>query len=154
MAEYVVSLAEDLLEVEALTLQRCLAGLLNPDVDISTVAAPLTEADAADSSGIMAVAPLNDSREVAYARDFARVQAGGQATPAWLNSAIHAFKRAALERFAEMPQSAREKERSIEMMRALDAGMRVAVVRIDRAPFRVDTLAGLEEARRMMKDTQ
>jgi 3-deoxy-manno-octulosonate cytidylyltransferase (CMP-KDO synthetase) len=51
-----------------------------------------------------------------------------------------------------LPQSPREKERSLEQMRALDNGMKIAVVKVDSVPLGVDTHADLERARNLLKD--
>ena len=53
------------------------------------------------------------------------------AAPHWHHIGIYAYRRESLERFVSLPQSAREKERSLEQMRALDNGMKIAVVQVD-----------------------
>jgi 3-deoxy-manno-octulosonate cytidylyltransferase (CMP-KDO synthetase) len=50
-----------------------------------------------------------------------------------------------------LPLSKLEDERKLEQMRALENGMRIAVVRVDTVPLGVDTPADLEVARRMLK---
>ena len=52
---------------------------------------------------------------------------------------------------SKLPVSEREAERKLEQMRALDNGMKIAVVRVDSVPLGVDTPADLEAARRMLK---
>ena len=52
-----------------------------------------------------------------------------------------------------LPVSAREAERKLEQMRALDDGMRIVVVRVDTVPLGVDTPHELETARRMLRKT-
>ena len=47
--------------------------------------------------------------------------------------------------------SAREAERKLEQMRAMDNGMRIVVVRVDTVPLGVDTPSELETARRMLR---
>jgi 3-deoxy-manno-octulosonate cytidylyltransferase (CMP-KDO synthetase) len=56
-----------------------------------------------------------------------------------------------LERFVRLKPSERENSRRLEQMRALDAGMSIAVARVDTAPFGVDTPADLERARAAFK---
>ena len=60
-------------------------------------------------------------------------------------------RRSALERFVKLSVSANEEERQLEQMRALDNGMKIAVVRVDSLPLGVDTPADLEAARLMLK---
>lgn len=150
---HVVNLQGDLPTIDPLAVRRCLAGLTNSSVDISTVAAPIHDAADRDNPNIVkAIAPLSDEREVAFARDFVRVLAPDHVPPHWHHIGIYAYHRAALERFVSLPPSEREKERSLEQMRALDNGMKIAVVRVDSTPLGVDTPADLEQARRLLKD--
>ena len=150
--EYVVNLQGDLPTIDPLSVQRCLAGLTNVSVDIATIAAAITEeADVANPNIVKAIVPLEGDREVAYARDFVRVVDAEMKAPFWHHIGVYAYHRSSLERFVKLPVSAREKERSLEQMRALDNGMRIAVVKVDTVPLGVDTPADLELARRMLK---
>ena len=151
---YVVNLQGDLPTIDPLSIRRCLAGLTNETVDISTVATEIhTDEDRANPNIVKAIAPLGETREVAFARDFVRNLGPEHAAPHWHHIGIYAYRREALERFVALPQSAREKERSLEQMRALDNGMKIAVVQVDSNPLGVDTPQDLEIARRLLKDT-
>jgi 3-deoxy-manno-octulosonate cytidylyltransferase (CMP-KDO synthetase) len=150
--DYVVNLQGDLPTIDALAIRRCLAGLMNESVDIATVAAPVdSEADIANPNIVKVIAPLGGRREVAYARDFVRTVGPGHAPPFWHHVGIYAYRRAALERFVALPVSEREASRRLEQLRALDNGMRIAVVQVDSVPLGVDTPAELEQARHMLK---
>lgn len=150
--EYVVNLQGDLPTIDPLAVQRCLAGLTNPSVDISTIAAPITdEADIANPNIVKAIAPLSDEREVAYARDFVRDVGPEYDAPFWHHIGVYAYRRDALKRFVKAPVSTREQRRKLEQMRALDNDMKIAVVRVDSVPLGVDTPRELELARRALK---
>jgi 3-deoxy-manno-octulosonate cytidylyltransferase (CMP-KDO synthetase) len=149
----VVNLQGDLPTIDPITIRRCLAGLTNDSVDISTVATEIHRDEDRDNPHIVkAIAPLGAAREVAFARDFVRVLGADHAAPHWHHIGIYAYKRASLERFVKLPQSVREKERSLEQMRALDNGMKIAVVQVDSNPLGVDTPHDLDMARRLLKD--
>jgi 3-deoxy-manno-octulosonate cytidylyltransferase (CMP-KDO synthetase) len=149
---YVVNVQGDLPTIEPLAIQRCLAGLVNDPVDISTIAAEITDpADLANPNIVKAIAPLGAMREVAYARDFVRTLSADHAPPYWHHIGVYAFKRDALASFVSLPVSAGEAERKLEQMRALENGMRICVVKVDSVPLGVDTPADLEVARRMLK---
>ena len=150
--EYVVNLQGDLPTIDSLSIQRCLAGLTNEAADISTIAAKIArDEDVANPNIVKAVAPLSDEREVAFARDFLRSVGPEHSPPYWHHIGVYAYKRAVLERFVSLPVSEREAERKLEQMRAMDNGMRIAVVRVDTVPLGVDTPAELETARRMLR---
>jgi 3-deoxy-manno-octulosonate cytidylyltransferase (CMP-KDO synthetase) len=149
----VVNLQGDLPTIEALSVQRCLAGLTNDLVDIATVAAEIrNSAEVANSNVVKAVAPLGPDREVAFARDFLRLLGPEHQPPYWHHIGIYAYRRETLEKFVKLPPSVREKDRALEQMRALDNGMKIAVVRVDGVPLGVDSPADLEAARAALKE--
>jgi 3-deoxy-manno-octulosonate cytidylyltransferase (CMP-KDO synthetase) len=150
--KFVVNLQGDLPTIDALSIQRCLAGLVNDIADISTIAARIeTEEDVANPNIVKAITPLSDDREVAFARDFVRKVGPEHGPPYWHHIGVYAYRRAALEQFVSLPVSSREAERKLEQMRALDNGMRIVVVRVDTVPLGVDTPHELELARRMLR---
>ncbi|MFZ5672022.1 MAG: 3-deoxy-manno-octulosonate cytidylyltransferase [Pseudomonadota bacterium] len=149
---FIVNLQGDLPTVTPLDVQRCLGGLVNETIDISTIAAPITDAaDVANPNIVKAIAPLSEEREVAFARDFQRLPGPELGPRFWHHIGIYAYRRESLERFVKLPQSEREIDRRLEQMRALDNGMSIAVVRVDSVPLGVDTPADLEAARQMLK---
>jgi 3-deoxy-manno-octulosonate cytidylyltransferase (CMP-KDO synthetase) len=150
--EYIVNLQGDLPTIDALSIQRCLAGLVNEAADISTIAAMIEDkADVANPNIVKAIAPLSDEREVAFARDFVREVGPEHQPPYWHHIGVYAYRRPVLEKFVTLPVSAREAERRLEQMRAMDNDMRIVVVRVDTVPLGVDTPAELEIARRMLR---
>ena len=149
---FIVNLQGDLPTVTPLDVQRCLGGLVNETIDISTIAAPITdEADVGNPNIVKAIAPLSDEREVAFARDFQRLPGPDLGPRFWHHIGIYAYRRESLERFVKLPQSEREIDRRLEQMRALDNGMSIAVVLVDSVPLGVDTPADLDAARQMLK---
>ena len=150
--DYVVNLQGDLPTIDTLSIRRCLAGLLNEAADISTIAALIDDAeDVANPNIVKAISPLGEEREVAFARDFVRNAGPEHQPPFWHHIGLYAYRRPVLERFGALPVSAREAERKLEQMRALDNGMRIVVVRVDTVPLGVDTPEDLETARRMLR---
>lgn len=128
--------------VPGLDLSRCLAGLINKEVDFATLAA-------ADGKGrVKAVARLSAEREVAYLRDLAPLVLGEDA---YAHVPVIAWRREALEKFATLAASPREQAVASEIPRALAAGLRCAAVKVDSTPLTVDTASDLETIRRLMK---
>jgi 3-deoxy-manno-octulosonate cytidylyltransferase (CMP-KDO synthetase) len=64
---------------------------------------------------------------------------------------IYAYRRDALARFVRLPPSPLETREKLEQLRALEAGMSIAVARVDSAPLSVDTPEDLEFARKIIK---
>ena len=63
---------------------------------------------------------------------------------------LYAYRRAALQRFVSLPEATLEKVEKLEQLRALAAGMTIAVKLVDTEPFGVDTPADLEKARQVL----
>jgi 3-deoxy-manno-octulosonate cytidylyltransferase (CMP-KDO synthetase) len=149
---FIVNLQGDLPAIDPAAIAACLAPLADRQVDIATLASEIRDPEeAANPNVVKAVADLGRDRPTAMARDFLRdIDSAGDG-PHWHHIGIYAFRRAALERFVRLAPSEREKARRLEQMRALDAGMRIAVARVDTAPFGVDTPADLERARAAFK---
>jgi 3-deoxy-manno-octulosonate cytidylyltransferase (CMP-KDO synthetase) len=149
--EFIVNLQGDLPTLDAAAIGICLAPLEDETVDIATLASEILDAEEARNPNVVkAIAGLGFDHPVAMASDFRRDiddDAGPHSGPHWHHIGIYAFRRAALERFVLLPPSEREKSRRLEQLRALDAGMTIAVARVDTAPFGVDTPADLERAR-------
>jgi 3-deoxy-manno-octulosonate cytidylyltransferase (CMP-KDO synthetase) len=146
--DVVINLQGDLPSLPPSFLHAVLAPLADPLVDISTLVAPVGSAEeAASSSVVKAVCAFADGCDIAPALYFSRVTVPGGQGPLWHHIGIYAYRRAALARFVKLPPSRLELREKLEQLRALEAGMRIAVARVDHAPFGVDTPADLARAR-------
>lgn len=133
---HILVLPCNLVVIDALSLRRCLAGLSNRNVDGATLAGP------ADAESIWRLdAPLDGEREVAWLRGLTQDENAATIIP------VYAWHRSALEKFAAAPQG----PVAHELAHALDAGLRIAAVKVDIAPLNVNTAQDLETLRRLMK---
>lgn len=117
-------------------------------VDIVTLACAITREEEKDAQSVVKMVPGAAREGWVEAADFVRGRAAAE--PMYHHIGVYAYRRAALERFVGLPPSARERERKLEQMRALDAGMRIACVLVDTVPLGVDTPEDLERAREML----
>ncbi len=95
-----------------------------------------------------AACAFDGGRAVAPALYFSRVPIPWGDGPRWHHIGIYAFRRPALAQFVALPEAPLERRESLEQLRALEAGMRIACARVEHAPFGVDTQDDLERARR------
>jgi 3-deoxy-manno-octulosonate cytidylyltransferase (CMP-KDO synthetase) len=63
---------------------------------------------------------------------------------------LYAYRRDALARFVALPPSGLERRESLEQLRALEAGMRIAVALVDSVPLGVDTAQDLARVRALL----
>ena len=81
----------------------------------------------------------------------AAIPVGGH--PLWHHIGVYGWRRAALARFVNLPPSPLEQAEKLEQLRALEAGMAIAIGRVDAAPSGVDTAADLAAARQRLTKT-
>lgn len=117
--------------------------------DIATLAAEIdAAADYDNPSVVKPVVAWQGAR--GRALYFTRTRAPSGDGPLFHHIGIYAFTRDALARFVALPPSPLEKREKLEQLRALEAGMRIDVARVDSVPLSVDTPADLEKARKLL----
>ncbi len=150
--DVVVNLQGDLPTIPPEQLRAVVAPLSDPDVDIGTLVAPIeSDEEAASPSIVKAACAFDRGRAVSPALYFSRAPIPAGDGPRWHHVGVYAYRRAALARFVALPESPLERRERLEQLRALEAGMRIACARVDRAPFGVDTFEDLERARAILK---
>lgn len=149
--DVVVNLQGDFPTVAPDALRLVVGPLSDPATDIATLVAPIeTAEEAALTSVVKAACVFAPGCDVAHALYFSRAAVPSGAGPLWHHIGIYAYRRAALDRFVSLPESLLERRETLEQLRALEAGMRIACTRIAHGPFGVDTPADLARARVML----
>ncbi len=147
----VVNVQGDLPTLPPEYLRTCANALVRTGADIATLAAPIrTEEELKNPNVVKVIAPLA-WEEVALAEDFVRDLPQDHQGPTFHHIGIYAYRREALLRFVRLPPSLRERKHRLEQLRAMDAGMKIAVARVAQAPFGVDTPAELEYVRQQVE---
>lgn len=164
----VINCQGDLPALDPAQLQAAAAAL--PGHDIATLAAPIAdEADRANPAVVKAVVAWEpDGRKgrapsataghqtnqgegrIGRALYFSRATVPAGPGDHFYHVGLYAYTRAALERFVALPPSPLEQREKLEQLRALEAGMTIAVARVDAVPLSVDTPEDLEHARKML----
>lgn len=153
-AEIVVNVQGDFPTIVPDNIRDVLPPLSDPAVDIATLAAAIhTEEEATNPNVVKAVgspvkgAPGGRRMRALY---FTRATAPHGKGPRYHHIGLYAYRRAALERFVNLPPSPLELQEKLEQLRALEAGMRIDITIVDTVPRGVDTAADLETARRIL----
>jgi len=150
----VVNVQGDLPMLDPGAIRTALVGLAEPETDIATLAAVITDPAAlADTSVNKVVAGFVDPLLPARALYFSKAAVPWGDGPHYEHIGLYAYRRAALERFVGLPRGVLELRERLEQLRALEAGMRISVSLIDpaRLGVQVDTPADLDRARRLMQ---
>jgi 3-deoxy-manno-octulosonate cytidylyltransferase (CMP-KDO synthetase) len=149
--DIVVNLQGDLPALDPGFVRAVVDVLAPTGADIATLAAEID--DAADYDNPSVVKPVV-SWDVTGMRGralyFTRARAPAGDGPLYHHIGIYAFTRTALARFVTLEPSSLEKREKLEQLRALEAGLRIAVARVDKVPLSVDTREDLERARKLL----
>ena len=149
--DVVVNLQGDFPTMDPDGLRLVVTPLADPSVDIGTLVVPIRdETEANTSSFVKAACAFPDGATIAPALYFSRLPIPWGDGPRWHHIGIYAYRRAALDRFVSLPPSPLERRESLEQLRALENGMRIACARMEHGPFGVDTPEDLERARVML----
>ena len=149
--EIVINLQGDFPTITPDTIRAVLPPLDDPAVDISTLASEIhsEEEDLAPSVVKAVGSPIGPRR--LRALYFTRATAPTGDGPRYHHIGLYAYRRAALQRFVELPPSPLEKQEKLEQLRALEAGMRIDAAIVHSVPLGVDTPDELETARRILE---
>src|SRR6185312_13885785 len=142
--DVVVNLQGDLPALDPAYVRAVLEAL--PGHDIATLAAEIDDRSDHDNPNVVKPAVAwNGSKGRALYFSRARIPHGAGAL--FHHVGIYAYTREALARFVALPPSPLETREKLEQLRALEAGMTIAVARVDKVPLSVDTPEDLAEAR-------
>jgi 3-deoxy-manno-octulosonate cytidylyltransferase (CMP-KDO synthetase) len=153
----VVNVQGDVPMLDPAAVRQALAGLADPDTDIATLAAIISDpAMLADTSVNKLAAGFADPGRPARALYFSKAAIPWGEGPHYEHIGLYAYRRAALDRFVGLPRGVLEQRERLEQLRALEAGMRISVSLIDAAGLgvQVDTPADLERARQLIAATR
>ncbi len=149
--DVVVNLQGDLPALDPEQLKTVAQALRRSGADIATLAAPIdNEADKTNPAVVKAVVAWDASGQLGRALYFTRATAPTGEGPLFHHVGLYAYRREALESFVALPPSPLERAEKLEQLRALEAGISIAVARVDEAPLSVDTPADLERARKIL----
>lgn len=147
----VVNVQGDIPTIEPAAIRAVLAPLADPAVDIATLAAVIArKEEIADPNVVKVALGLEPGARAGRALYFSRATVPAGDGPHYHHIGLYAYRRAALERFIQLPPGVLERRERLEQLRALEAGMRIDVALVDTVPLGVDTPADLARARRIL----
>jgi 3-deoxy-manno-octulosonate cytidylyltransferase (CMP-KDO synthetase) len=149
--DIVVNLQGDLPTLDPTLIGTAAELLSDGAIDIGTLACRTeSEVERKNPSVTKAVVAWDEAGERGRALYFTRAPAPWGEGPVFHHIGLYAYRREALERFVALPPSPLERREKLEQLRALEAGMSIAVARVDTIPLGVDTPADLERARALL----
>jgi len=153
--DLIINVHEDMPTLEPKYIRALMYALVDRDVGMATMVCPIEKNELDDLNIVKASVDWNENRtvyvlknsKVGTAVDFSRNAGLLGGRPIFRHVPIYAYKRGALDRFVNLPPTDRELEENIESLRVLEAGIRMDVCLIDRAPFKVQNDHDLDMVR-------
>jgi 3-deoxy-manno-octulosonate cytidylyltransferase (CMP-KDO synthetase) len=135
-------------------VERVAAFLLaHPDFPLATLAIPLADPAEIESPDVVKVVRGDDGRALYFSRSpipYRRREEAGLATLKHLG--LYGYRKEALARWTSLPTHALERAESLEQLRALAAGMPMAVLDAAGDSIGVDTPADASKVERILKE--
>jgi 3-deoxy-manno-octulosonate cytidylyltransferase (CMP-KDO synthetase) len=133
--DVVVAVPDDMQELQPFYMQGLMYALASTEVGIATLVSPLKPGELEDESIVKASVDWNSDRvvhplegsKVGTLRDIRRDAKLLGTDDVYKFVPIHAWRRGALDRLVAMPPSDREIDDGTDLVRALDAGVRIDV---------------------------
>ncbi len=152
--DIVVNLQGDLPAIDPAVIRETLIPFENqPDAgpDLTTLTAEIVDPAEIGNPNVVKVAvAFPGGARAGRALYFSRQSIPAGEGPYWHHIGIYAYRRAALDRFVSLPPGVLEQREKLEQLRALEAGMRIDVVRVEAVPVGVDTPEDLARAREIL----
>ena len=152
--DVILNLQGDLPELDSQIPATLLAAVETSGAELATLVTPADDAEVARPQIVKAViawdAPPATGPRFGQALYFSRAAVPTGPAAKYHHIGVYGWRRDALERFVSLPPSPLETTERLEQLRALEAGMRIAVAEIDTAPAGVDTADDLDATRRRL----
>lgn len=147
----IINLQGDLPTIDPVAIHAALKPLADPEVDIATLVALISDAEERDDPNVVkAAVALAADADTGRALYFSRCPVPWGEGAHYHHIGLYAYRRAALARFVKLPPGILEKRERLEQLRALENGMRIDAALVETVPFGVDTQADLERARMVL----
>lgn len=146
--DMVVNLQGDLPTFDPACIKAALDAMATTGAEIGTCAAEIEDEAEADNPAVVKVVATWDVGGVrGRAHYFSRSRIPSGKGPWFAHVGLYVYRREALQRFVGLQPSALEIAEKLEQLRAIEAGISIAVGRVEEVPLSVDTPADLEKAR-------
>ena len=147
--QHILNLQGDLPDMSADIPHQLAATLDQTDCDLATLVTKASAEEASKPQVVKAVVSWH-GHGFGEALYFSRASVPTGAADKYHHIGVYGWHRSALARFVTLPPSPLELSEKLEQLRALEAGMRIAVAEIDTAPGGVDTDEDLQAARQRL----
>ena len=139
--ESVINLQGDMPIIDSINIQSVNIPLEN-GYDIGTIATDISSEEEKNENITKVSIDWKEVNFVGNSLDFYKFSTK-QSSNIYQHVGIYSFKPIALRKFVSLPASKNEKDRKLEQLRAIDAGIKIGITYVEKVPISVDTFEDL-----------
>ena len=148
--DIIVNVQGDLPNIDPKVINECVQLALKSDCDIATVASKISDISEINNPNVVKIALAQNDLALYFSRS--PIPFSKNINDDYFHHiGIYAYKKDALEKFINLSPSPLEKRESLEQLRALENGMKIAVKIVDAHPLSVDTQEDLDKVINLIK---
>lgn len=150
---YIVNLQGDEPLITPESIDEIIKGVKNDGADISTLIRVLTEKKDMENPNCVKCVTDNDGYALYFSRSKIPYERNQGFAKIYGHLGVYGYKRDALLKMTELPQSLLELAESLEQLRALQAGMKIKTFVVDFVPVGIDTADDLKRFEEIITQT-
>lgn len=148
--DIIVNVQGDLPNIDPNVISECVHLALENDCDIATVASKISDISEINNPNVVKIALAQNGLALYFSRS--AIPFSKNINDDYFHHiGIYAYKKDSLEKFINLTPSPLEKRESLEQLRALENGMKIAVKIVNAHPLSVDTQEDLDKVINLIK---
>ena len=148
--DIIVNVQGDLPNIDPNVISECVNLALENDCDIATSASKINDISEINNPNVVKIALAQNGLALYFSRS--AIPFSKNINDDYFHHiGIYAYKKNALEKFINLKPSPLEKRESLEQLRALENGMKIAVKIVNAHPLSVDTQEDLDKVINLIK---
>lgn len=149
---YIINLQGDEPLIEQANIELVIKGVLEDEkADISTLLREIKEEEEAQNPNLVKCVFDINNYAMYFSRSKIPYERNSGKSKIYGHLGIYGYKREALFKMTQLPQTTYEMAESLEQLRALQNGMKIKVAIVDNIPVGIDTMEDFEKFKKMVE---
>ena len=152
---YIINLQGDEPLIEQANIELVIKGVLEDEkADISTLLREIKDEEEAQNPNLVKCVFDVNNYAMYFSRSKIPYERNSGKSRIYGHLGIYGYKREALFKMTQLPQTTYEMAESLEQLRALQNGMKIKVAIVDNIPVGIDTMEDFEKFKKMVEERQ
>ena len=152
---YIINLQGDEPLIEQANIELVIKGVLEDEkADISTLLREIKDEEEAQNPNLVKCVFDVNNYAIYFSRSKIPYERNSGKSKIYGHLGIYGYKREALFKMTQLPQTTYEMAESLEQLRALQNGMKIKVAIVDNIPVGIDTMEDFEKFKKMVEERQ